>query len=353
MAITIETHESIAPVAAEWDALAEQVDAPPFLRPGWIASWHRSFGAGRLLVVCARRGRGMVGVVPVVQRLGAISSPTNWHTPLFRPLAADSEVTAALIGAVLGRRPRRLDFSFLDLGDKAFSDCVNAAKALRHQPVSRVVQRSPYIEIESDWTSFESELPSRRRSKMRRFRRRLEEQGSVAIGVEHGTHRLDALLAEGFAVEASGWKGERGTSILASPKTARFYREVAAWAAAEGWLRLWFLRLDEKAIAFAYCLEQGGAHYELKVGFDPEFRRFGPGVLLTRAKLEHCFSAGLGSYEFLGQAERHKLDWTEDCRELARLQVFAPTVAGRASRIAWTHGRDLALRVRRSLGARR
>ena len=175
----------------------------------------------------------------------------------------------------------------------------------------------------------------------------------MAIGVEHGNHRLDALLAEGFAVEASGWKGESGTSILGSPSTARFYREVAAWAAAEDWLRLWFLRLDGKAIAFAYCLEHGGAHYELKVGFDPEFSRFGPGVLLARAKLEHCFSAGLESYEFLGQAERHKLDWTEDCRELARLQVFAPTLAGRGSRIAWTHGRGLALRARSLLRVRR
>lgn len=110
---------------------------------------------------------------------------------------------------------------------------------------------------------------------------------------------------------------------------------------------VWFLRLDGRAIAFAYCLEHGGVLYELKVGFNPDYARFGPGVLLTRARLEYCFSEGLRSYEFLGQPERHKLDWTDNCRELTRVQAFAPTLPGQARRLAWVHGRSLAMNVRR------
>ncbi|HKP88939.1 MAG TPA: GNAT family N-acetyltransferase, partial [Thermoleophilaceae bacterium] len=41
-------------------------------------------------------------------------------------------------------------------------------------------------------------------------------------------------------------------------------------AAEQGWLRLAFLRLDGRAIAFDMCLEHGGAFYVLKGGFDPE-----------------------------------------------------------------------------------
>ena len=36
-----------------------------------------------------------------------------------------------------------------------------------------------------------------------------------------------AELARGFAVEASGWKGESGTAILSDERTAVFYREIA------------------------------------------------------------------------------------------------------------------------------
>ena len=225
--------------------------------------------------------------------------------------------------------------------DRAAAEAVASGAGLLHA-IRFVIARDHFGMLQY-WESFEAQIPGRRRSKMRRFRRRLEEQGSLSVELEHGDRGLEALLDEGFAIEGSGWKGERGTAIISSPETERFYREVAAWASERGWLRLWFLRLDGRAIAFGFCLEQGGAHYELKVGFDPAHASFGPGVILTQARLEHSFSAGLGSYEFLGQPERHKLDWTETCRELARLQLFAPTLAGHGSRLAWTHGRRLAL----------
>jgi hypothetical protein len=43
--VTVDVHDAIAPIAAEWDALAERTAAPPFARPGWFAAWGRAFGA--------------------------------------------------------------------------------------------------------------------------------------------------------------------------------------------------------------------------------------------------------------------------------------------------------------------
>lgn len=346
MSITVETHEGIEPIAAEWDALVARTGASPFVRPGWFAAWQRAFGTRPLTVLCARRDRTVVGVLPVVRHRRAVRSPTNWHTPSFGPVCSDEGVAAELIRELLAMRPDLLDLSFLDSAEPGLEHCPRAARRLRYDTVCRVIERSPYIEIATDWESFEAGLSARRRSTMRRFRRRLEEQGSLSIDLERGDRGLEALLSESFTIESLGWKGKAGTAILSSPEVTSFYREIAAWAAARGWLRLWFLRLDGRAIAFAYCLEHGETHYELKVGFDPEYARFGPGVLLTRARLEHSFSEGLRSYEFLGQPERHKLDWTDSCRELARVQAFAPTLVGRTYRLAWTHGRSLALKAR-------
>ncbi len=260
----IEVYDSVEPVAGEWETLADRLGASPFTRPGWIDAWHRSFGGGRLAVVAARRGKEIVGVFPVIERRGVLNSPTNWHTPSFQPLAEDADVTGTLVGALLARRPRRFDLAFLDPGSEVFDDCVRTARSHGYRTVCRVVQRSPYVQVVSDWASFESTVPARRRKKIRRCRRRLEELGSLTIELVDGSRDLNGLLQEGFAIESSGWKGEEGTAILASPETARFYREVADWAAARGWLRLWFLRLDGKALAFAFCIEHGGAHYDLE-----------------------------------------------------------------------------------------
>jgi len=346
MTSEIEIRTEIEPIAGEWDGLADRLGAAPSMYSGWIAVWQRWFGSGELAIVCVRDRGELTGLLPVVRRRGAISSPANWHTPSFEPLAASPETSTQLVRAALASRPHRLDFAFVYADSAQLELCGTAAQALRYHTVSRVIERSPYVKIDTDWQAFEAALPSRRRSKLRRFRRRLEERGSIAIELERGGRELGPMLAEGFAIEASGWKGERGTAINSRPETKGFYEEIARWAAERGWLRLWFLRLDGRVIAFAFCLEHAGRQYELKVGFDTDYASNGPGILLTRARLEHSFEAGLKSYEFLGQAEKHKLDWTDHCRELARLQAFAPTVAGQASRLAWTRGRAAALKAR-------
>lgn len=150
-------------------------------------------------------------------------------------------------------------------------------------------------------------------------------------------------------MEAAGLEGRRGKSILARPETTRFYSEVAEWAAERGWLRLGFVRLDGKPIAFAYGLEHGGVYWDLKVGFDPAHARFGPGVLLLEERIRHAFMSALERFEFLGAAERHKLDWTGAVHTKQRIQAFAPTLGGAVDRIAWQRGRPILKRLRRGL----
>jgi CelD/BcsL family acetyltransferase involved in cellulose biosynthesis len=179
--------------------------------------------------------------------------------------------------------------------------------------------------------------------------RRLEDEGTVTFEFADGTEGLDGLLAEGFAIEGSGWKTEAGTAIQAVPEVHRFYTEIARWAAERGWLRLAFLRLDGRAVAFDYCLEASGAYYALKGGYDVEYKRFGPGSLLTLESLKHAFESGLESYEFLGTDDAYKLQWTSTVRERVRLQVFSRGVGGRGQDAAWRFGRPLVKRAQRRL----
>ncbi|HKP88938.1 MAG TPA: GNAT family N-acetyltransferase [Thermoleophilaceae bacterium] len=183
------------------------------------------------------------------------------------------------------------------------------------------------------------------RKEIGRLWRRLEERGDARVSYEDGSERLDELLTEGFRLEGSGWKAEGGTAILSDPAIERFYREVARWAAARGWLRLAFLRLDGRALAFDMCLEHGGAFYVLKGGFDTEERKAGPGTLLTHHGIERAFELGLDSYELLGQADDYKRNWTSLTRERVRFQAFPRRPAGALEYLAWRYGRPLMKRL--------
>jgi CelD/BcsL family acetyltransferase involved in cellulose biosynthesis len=173
-------------------------------------------------------------------------------------------------------------------------------------------------------------LSRNRRRSLRRGLRHLEAEGAVTFDVHTGLSGLDDALEELFLVEASGWKGRRGTAIASNPHTRRFYTDVARWAAARGWLRVATLRLDGRAIACDYSIAFDGAWYSLKSGYDEDYRRCGPGALLLREQLRHCFDEGIKSLDLLGTEDAFKASWTERSCQRARLHAFDRSATGLA-----------------------
>jgi CelD/BcsL family acetyltransferase involved in cellulose biosynthesis len=346
--VTVDVYDAFAPLAAEWDALAERAGAPPFARPGWFGAWWPAFAAGDPLVVTARRAGRLVGVLPLRRRTGVLASPTNAHTPAFGLLAEDTSAAAELTAWLFDQRPRRVQLDYVDSADPTVPElCATAARA-GHRVLTTVVQRSPYAVLEAG-EEVDRRLGSKAAGNLRRRLRRLHETGHVEFGVETAPARLDDLLAEGFRVESSGWKEERGTAIVSSPATREFYTAVAHWARDVGLLRLGFLRLDGGAIAFAFGLQDGQAFYLLKGGYDPALSRFAPAKLLFRHLIERSLASGAQRFEFLGADEPWKLEWTRHCHERVLLRSYAPTVLGVADRAAQTaylrYGRPLAKRA--------
>lgn len=340
-ATRVAVARGLTEVGREWEELAERANASPFLRPGWIRAWSAAFGRGVAETLLARRGDELVGVLPLQRHRGVLSSPTNWHTPEFAPLAADQEAGRALIAAAAGRCRRRLDLAFLPHSGVAEGLLGGSGKG-DGRLLIRTIERSPWVAIEGSWEDYESGLPGKRRADLRRRLRRLEEEvGEVEFASHAAAEGLGPLLEEGFAIEAAGWKGKRGTAIREDPGARSFYGSVAAWAAASGALSLWFLRAGGRGIAFAFCLVDGCAHHVLKTGFDPAYSRYSPGLLLTREMLRNAFERGLKRYEFLGQADPYKLIWTDRLHERERLQLFPPGPLGAVESLAWRRGRPL------------
>jgi CelD/BcsL family acetyltransferase involved in cellulose biosynthesis len=170
--------------------------------------------------------------------------------------------------------------------------------------------------------------------------------GNVSFHIHDGREDLDRLLADGYRVEAPGWKGEQGSDIMSRAAHRQFYTDISRWAAQRGWLRLAFLRIDGRAIAFDLCLEREREHYLLKTGYDPSFRQYAPGMLLRRDMLQRSFEERLTRYDFLGTDMPWKLEWTQDTTTRSLVQAFSPSLHGRIDRSIYETGRPLALRLR-------
>jgi len=343
MTDTVHLESDVAALAAEWDDLALRLRAIPFMYAGCIEAWWNAFGSGNLELVTVRRGERLVGIVPLQRRNRRLRSPTNSESSDFGLLAEDAAARATLTEAVFARGGRLLELERLDASGEDARALRAAAGAHGYRLLERVVERAPYLELEGEFETYFRSRSKNLTGSLRRRRRRLDEEGKVEIEVADGRDRRTELLQEGYALEDSGWKVD--TAIASREDARKFYDGLSDWAAERGILRLAFLRLDGRAVAFQLALEDDGVFYYCKAGFDRAFHRFSPGTLLFGALLERAFEQRLRRAEFLGADEPWKLEWTDTVRELERFEAFSPSVAGIAGWAAERWGRPAARRV--------
>jgi len=345
--VEVRALADVAGLTAEWNALVDRVEATPFVRPDWIEPWHRAFGGGRLETLAARRNGRLVAVLPVLRRRnGSASSPTNWHTPAFTAAAEDDAARAAVVEALVDATPRAFTLGFVDEADPSLGQTRAAFAGRGYRILERTISESPFVATGGSYESYTSaSISGKRLAELRRQRRKLErEVGPVSVDVRQGRDGFEWALAETLRLEASGWKGERGTAIVSRPDTRDFYTEVARRFADRGTLRLAFLRAGETAIAAELGIEEHGVFFDLKGGFDADYRSYAPGLLLAQSLIASCFARGLRRFEFLGDAEPFKLELAPELRRKRLLQAFA-RVAGLAGYTAHRFGRPLAKRV--------
>lgn len=157
------------------------------------------------------------------------------------------------------------------------------------------------LSINDSWVTPEQHMSASQRKNYRRRRRIAEQMGNVSFEVHvPAPSCVDALLTEAFAVEARSWKGRAGTALANDTMKKRFFERYALLAAKQGILRVFFLRINDRAAAMDIAIEHGGRLWLLKHGYDEHFKKCSPGFLETVELLRYAAQHRLSSTEFLG-----------------------------------------------------
>jgi CelD/BcsL family acetyltransferase involved in cellulose biosynthesis len=228
-------HGSVAAVAPDWDALANRVGAPPFLRPGWFAAFTAAFGLARLEVRAARRNGRLASVAPLDCTGGVLQSHELAPPRVLRSCVRTRRPSAYSQTRFASGADVALRWGFSILGIETTRRAGTSARRRRHRLIARTLEQPPYIAVDRGWEAYESGVDAKARRDLRRRRRLLDAEGAASFEVLDGTTPVDELLEEGFAVEASGWKGDRGTAIASHPvelqsrDLERITKAVRAW----------------------------------------------------------------------------------------------------------------------------
>lgn len=125
-------------------------------------------------------------------------------------------------------------------------------------------------------------VSSKRRRELARNRRRLEETGKLTLRSETSGPGLAEAVQAFLALEASGWKGKRGTALACSADTKAFAERAFGPSASEGTSRADLLLLDGKPIAAGVIVFSGSTGFTVKGAYDEAYASYGAGLLFEQ-----------------------------------------------------------------------
>jgi O-antigen/teichoic acid export membrane protein/CelD/BcsL family acetyltransferase involved in cellulose biosynthesis len=186
-----------------------------------------------------------------------------------------------------------------------------------------------------------------------RLRRRLADMGEISIDTASDRHGVMDALERFLALEASGWKGRRGTALANDPGRLAFVREGFAALALRGRAEVVMMRVGELDMAGGLILRQSGRAFYFKTTYNEEAARYSPGVLLSLAltgifladpRLVDVDSVADADHPMIDHLWRDRLpvaDWLVELRPVDPVFDLA-----RGLELAWRAARRLAHRLR-------
>lgn len=147
--------------------------------------------------------------------------------------------------------------------------------------------RAVLLPKSDDASAFVSRIPKSRVKDLRRCWRRLSETGALDWRVHAGKNLSDEAIERFLVLENMGWKGEAGTSMRANAANEQFFREMISRFREAGGVFFTELVLNERVIASTCNLISGNSAFAFKIGWDPDFARYSPGMLIELGLLEN------------------------------------------------------------------
>ncbi len=354
---TISSADAFARLEGDWDVLVRAMPRPsPVLLHGWLREWWRHYGEeGELAVHVAYRDGRLVGALPLCVRrrrgLRVLTFLGGGHSALADLLVAPGESLAT--GQALAGRVASSNHDFADLyglpGDNLLTQALGDTRL-------HLVERgeAPVLDIDGTWEDlYHAKMSSKKRSQNRRRMRNLEQIGKVEVVVARTKDELATALEDAFELHDLRWSGRPDGSEFATPTGRRFHHAAILALADADVPRIVTMKVGGRPAAFHYFFALEQRMYVHRMAFDPALARFSPGWLNTLDTIEVAANDGLKRVEFLGGAERYKLELCDRLEPLYEGFGLAGSLRGAAAAKTRVGAIELRKRLKQSEALRR
>ncbi|WKZ39043.1 MAG: GNAT family N-acetyltransferase [Anaerolineales bacterium] len=144
----------------------------------------------------------------------------------------------------------------------------------------------------------EAYLGKNQRKNYHRCVRNLKDQGMFEWRLVRGTEPLERNVDEFIRLENMGWKGREETSLYSNADHVSFFKEMISGFNRVDRAYFTELSINGHVISSTSNLISGRAGFGFKVGWDPEFSKYSPGVVNEIQTIEHV-GEKLGDLDYI------------------------------------------------------
>jgi CelD/BcsL family acetyltransferase involved in cellulose biosynthesis len=285
--------------AGQWRTLADRAIEPNgYYLPDWELAVNASApGRTGASALAARSEAGLIGLLPVVSLSRAYKIPlpalVSAHpygtlcTPLLdREMAEDAVVQLMRAAREAGARALVLREVALDGAAMKALNAVLRGDGIRPRILSWHLRASLNATHDAE-ELLRDALSAKKLKELRRQRHRLAEQGAVKFEIARSRDEVTRAIEAFLTLEASGWKGERGTALAQVEGDAAFIRRATAALAETANCEIITLRAGATPVAAGIVLRHQSRAFFFKLGIDERFAKYSPGVQLTLELTRH------------------------------------------------------------------
>jgi CelD/BcsL family acetyltransferase involved in cellulose biosynthesis len=302
----------------QWRALAQRAIEPNgYYLPAWelaVSATARGRTSASALPASDKTSSRLIGLMPVISLwqackipLPALVSAHPYGTLCSPLLDRDAPIEAA---TRLLQRAREAGAHALVLNDVALDGAaMNALKQVLGRDGLKPRVLSSYLRASLDATQdaetlLRDALGTKKLKELRRLRHRLEEHGPVTFDVARRPGEIGPALETFLQLEASGWKGKRGTALVQHAGDAAFIRRAVPALAETAQCEIITLSAGTTPIAAGIVLRHQDRAFFFKLGIDERFAKYSPGVQLTLDLTRHlCADPAIASADSTASAD--------------------------------------------------